>query len=354
MKKLLVVLSVLFVVALLASSAFAVAMYDPEQRAAKLAEVKAAPLKMSGEFTFSTMTPFDAVDGAIGYANMYADFVLYPDEYNSILIEIAGAGATGFSSNVITVPYWELTTDVGKALDLPVGLMNTAGKTSLYTNKYEVSGLAYERTLVRTAIDPLAWKFKVTTDKVQATAALGFGEGADTLNDIGLYVFIPAVGPAEVELWYLVQNDADFKGKVGGSVKAKGLLNEMLDVAGGFVFDIRDGAIPEWAYGVGANVKYNKIRAAVSLNGNDVDTLRQLGFDANFAATDVFGLDAAVGLALADGADTFQGADISVYAKVGAAKWSVGYVIADGTSFAYVPAVGGINGGLYVAADIDF
>jgi len=41
MRKLLVVLSVLFVVALVAGPMFAANMYDPEQRNAKLAEVKA-------------------------------------------------------------------------------------------------------------------------------------------------------------------------------------------------------------------------------------------------------------------------------------------------------------------------
>jgi len=350
MKKLLVVLSMLFVVALIAGPAFAVNMYDPEQRAAKLAEVKAAPLKVSGEFTFSTITPFDAVDGAIGFVNMYADFVLYPDEYNSILIEVAGAGATGFTSNAITVPYWELTSDVGKALDLPVGLMNTAGKTSIYTNKYEVSGLAYERTEVRTNIDPLAWKFKVTTDMVQATFGLGFGEGSDTLNDIGLYVYLPAVGPAMVEAWYLVKNNADYKGIVGGSVKVPGLMNDMLSLAGGFAYDLFSET---YGYGVGANVKYNKLRAAVSLNGTDVDALQFLGIDANYAFTDVYGFDGAVAIAFPDTMDTFYGADLSVYAKIGAAKWSVGYVITE-QGFAYVPSVAGLNGGLYLAADIDF
>jgi len=354
MKKLLVVLSVLFVVALIAGPAFAVNMYDPEARAAKLAEVKASPLRVSGEFTFGAITPFDAATANSGFYNMYVDFTLYVDDYNSVLFEVAGNKT--FTPGTFTVPYFELTTDVGKALDLPIGLKNTAGLTSLYSRKYEVTGLAYERAATRPFIDPLAWKFAIDAmGKATITAGLGFGQGGDLFNDIGVIVEIPAIGPASAEAYYLSNNNADFKGILGFDVKATGLLNEMLSVAGGFFYDMVEVAAENpWFWGVGASVKYSKLTAGLSANGNNVDAFNVLGIDADYALTDVFGLQAGVGLAFADGAETFQGADIGAYAKIGAAKWSIGYVIADATGFAYVPAVAGIDGGLYLNADINF
>lgn len=358
MKKLVLILSTVVVLIAFAVPTFAMEMYDPEQRMAKLAEEEASVLKASGELTFGTVTPFDAVDGAIGFYNFYVDFTLWPDEYNSVLLEVAGSGAnsnwgTTAAAPTPTLPYFQLTTDVGAFLDLPVGLKNTAGRTSLYTNKYEVSGHAYERSKVRSAIDPLAWKFAVDADVVQVTAALGFGEGADTLNDIGVYVFVPDIaGMAEVEAWYLAQDNADFNGKIGASVKVPDIA-DMIGVAGGFVMNTVDGAVPEWAFGVGASAAYMDYTLGVSLNGDDVNTLDQFGIDADARFGD-FGANAALGMSFADGADSFQGAEVCAYIVVGNATWKAGYTIADGTGYAYNPSVAGPNGGLFVNADVDF
>lgn len=352
MKKLLVVLSVLLAVALIAGSAFAINMYDPEQRAAKLASEKAAPVKIGGEFTFSTMTTFDAPEGAGGFYNMYVDISLWPDEFNSFLFEIAGDGSMSDQTlGNLKNTYWEWSTDVGKALDLPVSLKNTAGKTSLYTRKYEVSGLAYERP-VRPAMDPIPWKFAVGTDMFTATLGLGFGSGVEAENDLGVLVEIPELGPVSAEIFYLAGNDADMKGDLGFNVKALDLLDGKIDFAAGFDYNmISEG----WAYGIGVNTNLvDNLRAAVSINGNDADALNILGIDAAYAFTDVFGIDAALGLGFFEGADTFQGAEFSVYAKVGVSKWNVGYQIKDGTGFNYVPAVANAQGGLFVAVDTNF
>jgi len=329
----------------------------------------AAEDTITGEFTFGAMTPFDADKGAIGFSNMYADVSLAVDDYNTVLFELAGSKV--FTQSVIasidptaadpadmvtmgaifSVPYFQLETDVGGALGLPIDLTNTAGLTSLWSRKYEVTGHAYERTKVRSAIDPLAWKFAVGTDMVTATFALGFGEGADTLNDIGVLVDVPEVGPASLEAFYLVQDNADYKGKFGIDAKATDLVGGMLGVAAGFMYDT---LLEGWAYGVGASVVYEPVTAGVSLNGDDTDTIDLLGIDIDAALTDTYGATVAVGMDLDGTADAFQGADISAYAKTGAATWRVGYVITDGNGYTYGCAVGGPDGGLYLNADIDF
>lgn len=350
MKKLGIILTAAVVLFAFVAPVFAMEMYEPEARAAKLLEEKASVLKVSGEFTFGAITPFDAAKGNIGFYNMYADVTLYPDEYNSVLFELAGAKSFDQTQG-FTVPYFQLETDVGGALGLPVSLKNTAGLTSLWSRKYEVSGHAYERSKVRSAIDPLAWKFAVGTDMVTATFGLGFGEGSKDMNDIGVLVDVPEVGPASLEVFYLVQDNADYKGNFGIDAKATDLVGGMLGVAAGFKYDTLNEA---WAYGVGASVAYNIVTAGVSLNGDDVNTVDQLGINLDAALTDTYGATAAVGMDLDGTADAFQGADIGVYAKVGGSKWSVGYVITNGNGYAYTPAVAGVDGGLYLNADIDF
>jgi hypothetical protein len=298
---------------------------------------------------------------------MYVDFTLWPDEYNSILIEVSGQEVFGVpAANFAELNYFEMTTDVGAFLGLPVGLKNTAGVTSLYSNKYEVSGHAYERTLVRTAIDPLAWKFEVDAGMVQLTAALGFGEtdatGDGLFNDIGVYAFVPDVGGiAEVEAWYLAQDDPDYKGIFGFSGKADGIVGGMLGVAAGFIFDTTDAAgtvvagsyVPEWAYGVGVSVDYMMAAIGVSVNGHDENTLNQAAIDADLSFGD-FGL---IGTAAiwTDAADdiAFYGAEIAGYISVGSSKWTVGYEITE-DGYAYSPSVAGPQGGVFVNADIDF
>jgi hypothetical protein len=286
--------------------------------------------------------------------------------------------AGGAFLNGISANYWQLSTDVGKALDLPIGLVNTAGKTSLYSTKYEVTGLAYERTLVRTGLDPVMWTFAADAGMFQLTLGLGFGTwepaftgiAGEDQRQLGIYLAIPELGPAFFEAWYMAANK-DYKGRLGADVKIMGIANGMVDVAGGFVYDVRDAAdrtsvdpffgttsvSPEWAYGVGANANFADVMAGldfgVGLNGNDTDAVNQLGFDGTLKIDDTYGLDGAIGLSLADGADTFQGAEFSVFAQIGAAKWLVGYTITE-NGFAYVPAVGGPNGGLFLNADIDF
>jgi hypothetical protein len=417
MKKLLVVVSVLFVVALFAGPLFAASMYDPEQRNAILAEKKAAPLKAGGEFTFGMMTPFDSDYAGIGYANAYVDFFLYVDEYNTLMLELGFAKE--YSSNPslglpgVAFPYFELNTDVGKALDLPVGLINTIGSTSIYTNKYEVTGHAWERTKIRSSIDPVPWKIKVDAGKVQVTTGIGFGERTNDatvpwaippggvapphekgqFNDFGVYAFIPEVGPAEVELWYLTKDNPDFKGDLGFSVKTKPLFNEMVSFAGGFRYNLVDGSAapgspfwssfgykdtdpattgiqPDgmaadekfWAWGVGAKTNLAGAAIGLSVNGDVADAFDQLAVDVEYMfGESPFGVDVDAGFSFASDAPTaFLGAEFSVFAKIGAAKWNVGYLLDgdDEDQFGYAYSVAkvfpGSKGGLFVVGDIDF
>jgi hypothetical protein len=63
MKKLFLIFSAVVVLIAFAVPAFAMEMYDPEQRMAKLYEEQAAVLKASGELTFGSISPFDSACG---------------------------------------------------------------------------------------------------------------------------------------------------------------------------------------------------------------------------------------------------------------------------------------------------
>jgi len=402
MKKLVLILSAIVVLVAFAVPVFAMDMYDPEQRLAKLYDEKASPVKLSGEFTFGMLTPFDSDYAAVGFSNAYVDFNWWPDEYNTLLMELAGSKeystSAGGGGNP-TIAYFELTTDLGSYFGLPIGLKNTAGITSLYTNKYEVTGHAWERTKVRQAIDPLAWKIWLDAGIVQLTTAIGFGERTNDpnvpwntggpeekgqFNDFGVYAYLPAVGPVEIEAFYLAQNNKDLKGALGGTVKADGLLNGMLGVAGGFVYDLRKisegggsgsylggyayrmgGSLPSasdnwWAWGAGVSVDLMGAAIGVSANGDVGAVFDQLAIDVDYAFGD-FGVQATGAFTFSEDAmSNYLGSEFGVYVKAGGAKWTLGYLLDgdnnDGYGYAYSVAAVDANskGGLFLVADIDF
>jgi hypothetical protein len=391
MKKSILILSAIVVLIAFAVPAFAMEMYDPDQRLAKLAEEKASPLKVTGEFTFGFITPFDSDFASVGFANAYVDFIWYPDAYNSILLELALAkeysqsgiiaGAPAFS-----IPYFQLETDVGAYFGLPIGLVNTMGLSSLYTNKYEVTGHAWERDMIRSAIDPLAWKFMIDFGIAQLTTGIGFGETTNAVparawttggveedgqfNDLGFYLFLPAVGPTEIEVWYLAQDNPDYKGRVGGSVKADGIAG-MFGVAGGFVYDLVEGSSAAggtdnfWSWGVGLGVDVAGFAIGAGIEGNDSATADRLWADVDFAFGGDFGAYATLALSLSDdvgatSAETYLGSEFGVYTYVGGAKITLGYLLdaddADGYNYAYAVANNAYapKGGLFIVGDIDF
>jgi hypothetical protein len=313
-------------------------------------------VKITGEFDYSAITPFDAAKAANGFGNYYFDITLPVDDYNEVLIEfwgpadndVEGAGSQGGAGRL---GYFQLTTDVGKALDLPVGLKTKAGITSVYSRKFEVTGHALERP-VRPYVDPVGLVAAFDFGPATLDVGLGFGQGQlEANNDIGFLLGVPEVGPASLEVYYMANNNADMKGIFGANVKATDLLDGMLGVAGMFAYDtVTEG----WWWGLGASVKYNIVTLGVSVNGNDVDALNVLGIDLDAALTDTFGATVATKLDFSEAAEeTFQGIDISGYVKVGGATWRVGYIFTD-YGYAYGSNVAAPEGGIYFSAGIDF
>ena len=373
MKKLLIVLSALVLTVAFAVPALAMDMYDADGISNKMESEEAPAVVFSGELTFGWITPFDSEKSAIGFDNSYVDVSVWPFDYNVVTFRLAHNGVfdtTGFSS--WGAPYLYLTTDLGMFFDLPVGVKNSMGVLDLYSRKYEVSGHAYERTLVRSWIDPLSWKIAVDAGMATITAGIGLGEndaailapatpGEGNYADIGVLVEIPEAGPVDLEAFYLAQDDPDLKGNLGVDAKLVGMI-PMVDLAAGFMFDLTEDAAGDthWYYGVGAMITYSMLDLGVSLNGWDVDPLFRVGIDAKVDLGG-YGVEGGIGLSFAedddlttlgDESEAFQGAEIGVFVEVNAAKWRAGYVISD-HYYTYGSAVSAVEGGLFVTCDID-
>jgi hypothetical protein len=355
MKKLLIVLSALVLAVALAVPALAMDMYDRDGIMVKMLDEEAPVVIFHGEMTFGMSTTFDAAEGAIGFSNSYVDVSIWPFEYNAVTIELLGdpnfpteAGYIGYWA----APYFYLTTDLGAWFDLPVGFLNKIGVLSLYSRKYEVSGHAYERTLVRSNIDPVSWVASIDAGMAMVDFALGFGEtdltGDGIYNDVGFILTVPELGPVDFEAFYLAEDNKDYKGNVGADVKLVGMV-PMLDFAGGVMYNLVSENV---FYGFGAMLTYDMLSLGASFNGWDEDAINQIGIDAKVDLGG-YGLEAGLGLSGAEAADTFQGAEISAWVNPNASTWRAGYIITE-NGYAYASAVTPLEGGFFITADIDF
>jgi len=337
MRKLLVVLSALLLVAGLTVVA------------------SASDVSFSGEFTGGGITSFTEGEAAYGYGNLYTDAEWSVDDYNTVLFEFGGSVSGGGQSWTVGAAYLE--SDLGAVLDLGVGLTVKTGYSSLYSSKYEVSGNAYERTLVRKGIGPDGGTY-LSFDFGSATLDLGFGWG---VSDYGAVLSVPEVGPATVEAFYIVSNNADFKGTFGADVNVAEL--GPASVAAGFAYNTVD---EKYAYGFGVSASFGIASVGAGLNGNKDNPLNQVGIDLNLAPADNYGIDVGIGLSFADDdptttadeSEAFQGADVAAYYKVGASTWYVGYLVTE-QGYSYdAPTTSGAatagGGGFYIKGDIDF
>jgi hypothetical protein len=203
MKKLLVVFTAILVVAF-AAPAFA------------------TDATWSGEFDFGGITAFDKADIDNAYANLYADVTLEVDQYTDVVLEFvggfgnvdsdmatAGTAAPDPFADVFTIGVAALTTDVGSALGLPVGLKATGGFTNIWSEKYEVTGHATERVNIRSNIAGQMFKFAVEAGPATITAGVGFEQGP-MAQDYAVYVAVPGVADmVDIEAGYFIANDDD-------------------------------------------------------------------------------------------------------------------------------------------------
>ncbi len=323
MRKLLVVLSAIMLVA-----AFAVPVFAD----------------WSGELEFGFATAFDPAKDAESYGNLYIDYSKAVDDYNKVTLDFSGTAGGNW-----TVGEASICTDLGKAFGIPVGLKLKSGYFSSGTQEYaDVTGWGIED--VAAGGTTLNGGFQFGFDFGSAGLDLAFSVAEPTGGqDLLVDFYLPDVSGASIELFYDIVNNDDFKGTFGIDGKY-GVGPATLAL--GFYYDtVASG----WGYGVGVSAGVSMATIGVSLAGDNNDTLGPIGLDANLALADNYGIDVGVKLSMASGDDTFQCADFSAYYKVGAAKIRVGYdVTSTGESYTAPAVLQDNNGGLYADVYIEF
>jgi len=345
MKKLLVVFTAILVVAF-AAPAFA------------------TDATWSGEFDFGGITAFDKEEITNGWANAYTDVTLGVDDYNEIVLEFLWQNGGNWG-----VGYAGLTTDLGMALGLPVGLKMTGGYVNIYSEKYEVTGHATERVDIRSNIgtDPM---FFATVDVAPVTikAGVSFEQNVGApVQDYAIYAYAPGIADmVDLEVGYFIDNNDDFKGNFIVTAKATDIM-DMLGVAAGFRYNAAAGGgvgDEKWFWGLGVKADLmDMLGIGVGVKGQEEDAFQILTVDVNVAVTDEFGVDVGLGLGFGDVMETFGGLEPSVYYTAGAATWRLGYLYrnedAAANNYMYAapaatPAPNKSGSGLFLTCGLDF
>jgi hypothetical protein len=353
MKKLLIVLSALVLAFGLAFSAVA------------------ADVDVTGEFNMNVMTDFDLPATFAG--DNYLDFTMGIDDYNSLVFELNFDDVWTLTGlNIVGLDAWYVKTDLGEYFDLPVGLTNALGYWSVTPSKFEASGHAFERTYIRYGSGATLGLFpSVDFGQAKLDVALGFqNDGASETNNYAFLLTIPEIGPAMVEVFYVVNYGGLGDGNFGVDAKA---TFDMITVAAGLRYDLRDAAVrgalgapntvygEQLAYGVGAKLTYDMFVVDAGLNGvsGDVDNraLDHLGARVGVDMDGEYGADLGIGFSFSDDdPESFGGVDISAWVKPGATTWRLGYLVKEAASWYGGYGVQGslAEGGLYVNAGVAF
>ena len=316
-----------------------------------------ADVSWSGRLLGSMVTAFAPKEGkaANSYYYLYTDLIAEVDEYNTLTFEFGGYVPTGNW----TVDAAFIDTDLGAYFGLPVGLVSTFGSFWACTRKYEATGHATERVGRQcNQLNGIKAALDFGMGDITVLTSIGDDFDATTTPNIepiqAVIVTLPELGPVDVEAFMYGKGQEEFKPIIGVNAK---VAFDPVSVAAGFAFDLAKGAhlagTQEWAFGVGAKADLGMFAAGAALNGNSDDTLNSITLEAGAELMENIGVDAGVGLSLASGADTFQGAEISAYVSPGASTWRVGYIITS-VGYSYQSVTSLLDGGLFVQGDLSF
>jgi hypothetical protein len=318
-----------------------------------------ADVSWGGRILGSMVTGFAPKEGkaANSYYYLYAGLTADVDEYNTLYFEFGGYGNTGMPW---TVDGAYIETDLGAYFGLPVGLVSTFGNFWACTRKYEATGHATER-VGRQCYQLNGVKANLDFGMGDITVLTSIGDDFDPLTTPNIepiqavIVTLPELGPVDLEAFMYGNAQEEFKPIIGVNAK---VAFDPVSVAAGFAFDLAKGAhlagTQEWAFGVGAKADLGMFAAGAAVNGNSDDALNSVTLEAGAEVMENVGVDVGVGLSLAEGADTFQGAEISAYVSPGASTWRIGYIITTTAEYAYQSVVSQPDGGLFVQGDLSF
>ncbi|MBN2325210.1 MAG: hypothetical protein JXQ30_15885 [Spirochaetes bacterium] len=316
-----------------------------------------ADVSWSGRILASMVTAFAPKEGKATnrYYYAYTDLIAEVDEYNKLVFEFTADANPGIRASWGVYSAY-IETDLGAYFGLPVGLTGTFGNYWACTRKYEATWHATERAPIRQCnqINGVKATLDFGMGNVAVLTSIGdnFGVAGHTDPVQAIILNLPELGPVDVEAFMYGTGQEEFKPVIAADVK---VAFAPVDVAAGFGFDLAQGAhLPgDWAYGVGAAADLGMFRAGAAVNGNSNDALNFVALEAGAELMEGLRADVGVGLGLASGMDTFQGAEISVALEPGASCWRVGYIITQ-NAYSYCSVTSLADGGLFVQGDLSF
>jgi hypothetical protein len=315
----------------------------------------ASDITFGGDATFGMIGDFG--DNEAEKRDLTLDINAAIDDYNSLAVSL-----NGLETSTVGLDKALVSTDVGKWLDLPVGLVIHWGYDDPDANEFESISdygneeafdfsplvywgfgfvLSYEFIEVEVAFDPIV---PATEDGV-LLAGVAVKEPIPGLNAEVYYFQNEAVDTFDQGI---IGFDAAYSAEFSGFA---------LDVGADFGYWLDPTALePDWAFGVGFSGAYSIATVTMGLYGDSNDTLSNISATGVVAPFDLADFYAGLWYDMAN--SELAEVDLGVNAHIGAVEMYVGYLI-DGDS----PVAAGDNwnspagfgdNGAYVKFDVNY
>ena len=330
--------------------------------------VMASDVTISGETLFEWYQDMDTIYEGNGDGELKATAVV--DDYNTAIVLIeAVAGDMMLKDAYFTTAIGKYAglDDMGVTIDLSWGIWEWAN-----AEYAKITG--YENEAVWNA-KARNWQFNVDVgimDIVHIEAAMAPEPGVSEMM-IGAY---GGMDPVHVEVYYSQEGGALDTGDVGiaanfGMDIVPGMY--AFEVGLAFRYDMDSDAADGDQYDLGfalVNTIMEMVYLNIGMSGNDDTIFNLLWFELGADYQSMVGVDVGVGMWMNDLAeDTIDEIDFSVWTKVGAAKFRIGYVTVSEDNYAaggkdlykglnapgdadHVPSVAA--GVFYFSGDLDF
>jgi hypothetical protein len=324
----------------------------------------ASDITFGGDVTFGFISDFGDQVNDITDATL--DVMAAIDDYNSLVINIDGlennTSASGAAPQTgIGITKALVSTDVGKWLGLPVGVMVNWGYDDPDQNEFQnISAYGNEDPWDFAPNDYWGLDFLVSVKMLEIELAFNpYGDVAPALL-AGLAVKEPIPG-VNAEVYYFqngvvgeigkgrISFDGAYSGDFGGFGVTAGAF---------FGYDLDDTATNAWAYGVGFEGTYSMATVTVGLDGNESDALN--GITATVVVAPIDKVDIYGGLYY-DGANSeLVEVDLGINPHMGATEMYVGYLIAGdspvgaGDNFNAPPGLASGDSGAYIKFDVNY
>jgi hypothetical protein len=318
--------------------------------------VMASDVTISGQVQYEWLQDFDTLYDYNGDAELVAKATV--DDYNTATIDFDYAQDAGpASTSMIQLDKAYFTTAIGKYLgveEMGVSITSTWGWYEWGAKDYaKVTGYENEQVFDDN-VENWEVNFDVgIMDMVHVVA--GFApEPAVQSTMFGAY---GGMDPVWVEAYYLREAESMDQADIGLGVNfGMDIMPGMyaFDIGLSFRYNLDSDAVDGdvWALGAGlSNTIMDMIYLNVGFAGNDDSIFVLLWFEAGADYEGMIGADLGVGMIMDDtyAPETLDEIDISVWTKVGAATFRVGYIMVTEDN-----GVTGYYEGLNAPSDADF